>query len=283
MIFLFYIVLTLNSLSCINTGITKKASPQNVDYLIDEGKLLWEQRSNLSSLDKANHFISLAYEQRSTDFELGILMSKIKFTRAYFIEKDPSVQETLYLEASNICKKLAINHPDFKINYENSNTDSLSTLMTSITQAPESIIPALYWWAVNHAKYLNRKPVLERLNQREILEIIMNRVLTLEPGFDFSGPYRFFGSLYTRIPGVELSQSKAYFDQALKTNPEYLGNYVDMAELYHQKAGNREKFHQSLLKVVTTNLTNHPELMAENFFYQEKAKQLLDNEPLLFE
>ena len=55
MIFLFYIVLTLNSLSCINTGITKKASPQNVDYLIDEGKLLWEQRSNLSSLDKANH------------------------------------------------------------------------------------------------------------------------------------------------------------------------------------------------------------------------------------
>ena len=58
----------------------------------------------------------------------------------------------------------------------------------------------------------------------------MNRVLTLEPGFDFSGPYRFFGSLYTRIPGIDLSQSKIYFDQALETNPEYLVPIVQAKE-----------------------------------------------------
>ena len=52
----------------------------------------------------------------------------------------------------------------------------------------------------------------------------MHRVISLDPGFNFSGPYRFFGSLYTRIPGIELSQSKTYFDQAITANPEYLGN-----------------------------------------------------------
>ena len=54
--------------------------------------------------------------------------------------------------------------------------------------------------------YLNKK-------QRELLEVIMHRVISLDPGFNFSGPYRFFGSLYTRIPGIELSQSKTYFDR----------------------------------------------------------------------
>ena len=83
------------------------------------------------------------------------------------------------------------------------------------------------------------KPVLDRIKQRELLEVIMHRVISLDPGFNFSGPYRFFGSLYTRIPGIELSQSKTYFDQAITANPEYLGNKVLMAQFYYQKAGNR--------------------------------------------
>lgn len=270
-------------MNCIKTGIPVQSSSQNVDFLVKQGKIFWEQRSDLSSFDKADHFISLAYQQRPADFELAILMSKIKFSRAYFLAEGPLHQDMLYLEASKICKNIVINHPDFTANYNDSIGDTTAKLMSTITNAPESTIPGLYWWAVNKAKYLNGKPALERLNQRELLEVIMNRVLTLEPGFDFSGPYRFFGSLYTRIPGIDLSQSKIYFDQALETNPEYLGNYVLMAELYHQKAGNREKFHESLTKVVETNLTNHPELMTENYFYQEKAKQLLENESSLFE
>ena len=273
----------ISGISCFKASFSEKTSSQNVDFLIKEGKIFWEQRNNLSSFEKANHFISLAYQQRKTDFELAILMSKIKYVRAYFLEKDPLAKDMLYMDASEICKKIVINHPEFKANYNESIGDSTTKLMAAITNAPKSTIPGLYWWAVNHAKYLDSKPALERINQRELLEVIMNRVISIEPGFNFSGPYRFFGSLYTRIPGIELSQSKIYFDQALESNPEYLGNYVIMAELYHQKAGNREQFHQSLIKVIETNLTNHPELMTDNFFYQQKAKQLLENESLLFE
>ena len=111
----------------------------------------------------------------------------------------------------------------------------------------------------------------------------MHRVLALEPGFDFSGPYRFFGLLYTRIPGVEISQSETYFIQALGANPEYFGNSVVMAEFYHQKAGNREIFHQILEKVINSDLLDHPELMIENFFFQQKAQALIEIESSLFE
>ena len=96
-------------------------------------------------------------------------------------------------------------------------------------------------------------------------------------------PYRFFGSLYTRIPGIELSQSKTYFDQAITANPEYLGNKVLMAQFYYQKAGNREDFHNTLKKVLETDLNKYPEIMADNFFYQKKAKSLLKDELILFE
>ena len=176
-----------------------------------------------------------------------------------------------------------LGHPEFKPIYQNARGDSAFRLVSSLANAPKSVVPGLFWWATNLVRYLNNKPVLERLNHRELLEVIMHRVLSLDPGFYYSGPYRFFGSLYTRIPGIELSQSKTYFHQALSANPEYLGNAVLMAEFYHQKAGNREQFHRMLEQVLNTNLTDHPELMAENFFYQGQARILLDKESSLFE
>ena len=111
----------------------------------------------------------------------------------------------------------------------------------------------------------------------------MHRVLSLDPGFYYSGPYRFFGSLYTRIPGIELSQSETYFHQALSTNPEYLGNAVLMAEFYHQKAENRNVFHNQLQSIVNIDPTINPEIIPENIFYQKRAMDLLNQEETLFE
>ena len=161
--------------------------------------------------------------------------------------------------------------------------DSTFKLLSAIADAPKSVVPGLYWWAVNLAYNLINKPVLARLNQRELMETIMHRVLALEPAFHFSGPYRFFGILYTRIPGIELSQSETYFNQALTADPEYLGNKVTMAEFYHQKAGNREQFNLFLKEILDTDLVEHPELLIENYFFQKRAETLLERESSLFE
>ena len=59
----------------------------------------------------------------------------------------------------------------------------------------------------------NIRTPIERLNNRELLEVIMHRINSLDPGYHFGGSYRFFGTLYTRLPGVDIAQSKKYFDQ----------------------------------------------------------------------
>ena len=270
-------------INCARNNVQPTAKIQNIDYLINQGKILWDQRIDSLALKKAEHFINLAYQQRQNDFELSVLFSKISFTRAYFFEDKISNQDSLFFQGSVTCKKAVMRHSEFAQIYSMSKGDSVFKLLSAIADAPVSIVPGLYWWGINLGMYLNNQPVLERIKQRELLEVIMHRVISLDPGFYFSGPYRFFGSLYTRIPGVELSQSKTYFDQAITANPEYFGNKVLMAQFYYQKSGNREEFNKTLKTIITADLNKYPEIMADNFFYQKKAKDLLKNEPVLFE
>lgn len=273
----------LVSLNCAGTAPESKVNNQNIDFLITQGKLNWEKRSDTLALKNAEHFIALAFQQRPSQFDLAVLYGKILYTRGLFLEKDPKKQDELFFQASQICREAIFNHPEFSIIFNRAQGDGAFKILASLSVAPSSVVPGLFWWATNLARYLNTKPVIERLNQRELIELIMHRILSLDPGFHYSGPYRFFGSFYTRIPGVELSQSETYFNQALSSHPNYLGNAVHMAEFYHQKSGNREQYNALLNAVILTDLADYPELMAENIFYQDRAKYLLSRESSLFE
>ena len=270
-------------LDCAGTQQDSIAKTQNVEFLIEQGIFFWQQRSDSLTLKKAEHFINLACQQRPGQFDIAILYAQILYTRGLFFEKDGETQNSLFLQASQLCQEAVLNHQDFSVIYKNTQGDSTFKMLTALADVPISVVPGLFWWATNLARYLNTKPVIERLNHREILEVLMHRTLSLEPGFFYSGPYRFFGSLYTRIPGIELSQSETYFNQALSANPDYLGNAVHMAEFYHQKAGNREQFHTMLTDVVKADFSANPDVIAENLFYQDRARWLLSKESSLFE
>ena len=111
----------------------------------------------------------------------------------------------------------------------------------------------------------------------------MHRIISLEPDYLYGGPYRFFGIFYSRIPGVEISQSKNYFQKAIASSPNYFGNKVQMAEFYHQKAENRDSFNSLLKSIIGINPSVDPEVIPENIFYQKRAQQLLAQENTLFE
>ena len=271
------------SLDCTGTRTHNIGKEQNINHLIDKGKDYWEQRSDSLSLKNAEHFIRLAHEQRPDNFELSVLYSRILYTQGLFIETDEKVQDELFIKGLKVSRKAVLNHPDFIPIYNHSQGDSTFKLISALAESPKSIVPGLFWWATNLVRHLNTKPALERINYRELIEVIMHRIISLEPGYYYSGPYRFFGSIYTRIPGVELSQSETYFKQAMTSHPEFLGNAVHMAEFYHQKAGNREQFHKMLKLVLETDLMKYPELLSENLFYKNRAKMLLEKEPYLFE
>ena len=251
------------------------AQNQNVDFLIEQGELYWEQRSDSSSIIKADHFLSLANDRRPEDFELSVLYSRVMYFRALFIEKDITLRDSLFSRGANVAKHSVISHKEFQSIYETAQGDSSFRLLSALANTPRALVPGLFWWATNQVWYLNSKPAMERLNSREILEVIMHRIISLEPDYFYGGPYRFFGLFYTRIPGVELIQSKTYF--------EYMGNAVQMSEFYNQKAGNRDQFHTQLKFVISKNPTTDPEILPENLFYQDRARSLLEQESILFE
>lgn len=269
--------------SCAGSAINVRENKKISDELISQANSYWNQRTDVKALEKAENLILKVLQNKPDEIEHVVLLAKIKFTQAYFQGTNTNKENKLFLEASELCKKAVVNHPDFLASYNSIEGDSTEKLFSSLSKSPNSLLPGLYWWGKNLAHYLNSRPVIERLSSRELLEVIMNRVLTLDPGFHYGGAYRFFGMLYTRIPGMDIEQSFSYFDQAIKSNPHYLANSVFLADFYHQKAGNREQFNKILTSVLSTNLTTHPEVMNDNWFYQKKAQILLENESSLFE
>ena len=270
-------------LHCAGTKKQVNAVEKNIDYLVEQGKSYWENRNDSLSLFYAEHFISLAYKERLEDFDLAILYSQILYTRALFSASSPKIKDNSFQIGADIAKNAILDHPDFNAIHQGLQGDSTFRLLSAIADSPPNILPGLYWWATNQAHYLYTKPVIERLNNRELLEVIMHRINSLDPGYHFGGSYRFFGALYTRLPGVDISQSNKYFEQAITNYPDYLGNSVQMAEYYHQKKGNRELFHKQLSEVLSTDLYNQPVLLPDNIFYQKRAQYLLNIEATLFE
>ena len=159
--------------------------------------------------------------------------------------------------------------------------------MVKVTAALAAVekeyINALFWWAANMGRYLSTKSVRMRLDYREMGEAVMHRVLALDPDYFYGGPYRFFGALYARLPGVELSRSEEYFQKAITAYPDYLGTYVLRAKFLHTKSGDREKFRADLEYVMNADPAQIPDVMQENLVEQKFARQLLDQEDLLFE
>ena len=111
----------------------------------------------------------------------------------------------------------------------------------------------------------------------------MHRIISLEPEYEQGGAYRFFGVFYSRIPGVELNQSKVYFEKAITSAENYFGNKVQKSEFYYQKAEDRSSFLTQLQSVINLDASIYPEIMAENMFYQKRAKLLLKQQDTLFE
>jgi hypothetical protein len=135
----------------------------------------------------------------------------------------------------------------------------------------------------NKLWYLNNKPAIERINHRELLEIVMHRIISLDPNYDYGGAYRFFGVFYSRIPGVEINQSKTYFEKAISSNENYFGNKVQMSEFFYQKSENKPSFLIQLQQVINLEASTFTEMVPENIYYQKRAKNLLNQQDTLFE
>ena len=259
------------------------AQSQNIDFLIEQAKMLWEQRSDSTALKNANHILGLAYDVEQDNPEILELYSKSLFFQGMFLEEDNKIKDSLFLKGSEISKTAVLSNFAFKQKLNNMIGDSSFKILSTLSEAPKELIPSMYWWATNKLWYLNNKAAIERIHHRELLEVIMHRIISLEPEYEQGGAYRFFGVFYSRIPGVELNQSKIYFEKAITSSENYFGNKVQKSEFYYQKAEDKSSFLTLLKSVIKLDASIYPEIMAENMFYQQRAKLLLRQQDTLFE
>ena len=281
---IFICISILFSSHCSNQKIElENAQSQNIDFLVEQAKNFWEQRIDSNAVIKTNQILGLANDAENNNYEILNIYSQSLFFQGMFLEETKTRKDSLFLKGAKVAESSLLNDSLFITILNKTEGDSNFKLLSALSVAPRELVPAMYWWATNKLWYLNNKPAIERINNRELLEVLMHRIISLEPDYLFGGPYRFFGVFYSRIPGVEIQQSKNYFQKAISSSPNYFGNKVQMAEFYHQKAENRDLFQSQLKSIINLNPSTDPEVIPENIFYQKRALQLLKQEDILFE
>lgn len=270
-------------MGCGYLNTSTNANRLDYEYLIKEGELYWEKRANPKSAKMATLYFEKAFELNPQNFELTVSLSRAYYFQGYYIEIDPAKRDTLYLKGASAALTGFQNTAFFQSFDDTASIDNLKLQITAIRKAPVETIPALYWWAANFGRYLTTKPVLKRIESREIIETAMHRIATLDEDYYYGGPTRFFGTFYSRLPGVPLDRAKSNFDQSLSDSPDYLGTRVLRARYYHTKLGNQDLFEEDLKYVINADPSILPDAMPENLFEQEKAKELLKHTSILFE
>ncbi len=270
--------------SCSNQKLKiQDAQSKNVEFLVQQAKQLWERRSDSNSVKKANYILGLANDVEKNNNDIVNIYSQSLFFQGMFLEYDKIKKDSLFLKGAEVAKYSILNDSLFKSTFNQTIGDDDFKMLSALSVAPKELVPGMYWWATNKLWYLNNKPAIERINHRELLEVIMHRIIALEPDYLYGGPYRFFGIFYSRIPGVEISQSKSYFEKAINSYPDYFGNKVQMSEFYYQKAENKNSFQNQLNSIISIDPTIAPEVIPENIFYQKRAILLLKQKETLFE
>lgn len=148
---------------------------------------------------------------------------------------------------------------------------------------------ALYWTAANLARYGKYASFTKKLAVKSRIRYFWDRIMELDPDYNYGGVYRFFGGYYALVPSITGEQdpvkSKEMFDKGVASAPYYLETKVLYAEAYctHSKVKNIELFRQLLNEVINADISAYPDILPENENAKAKAKDLLAREKELFE
>ena len=139
-------------------------------------------------------------------------------------------------------------------------------------------IEAIYWTAVNLGKWGKNSGIATVLKYKAQIKNMINRVGALDKNFFYGAFDRYWGAYYAVAPGFaggDMDKSIKSFNSAVKTEKNYLGNYVLIADYWAKKKGDKDLFIKNLNKVLKMNPNRLRAIAPENRIEQRKAKKLL--------
>lgn len=263
-----------------NRYVSKK---KNIQHLVELGKSHWERRVDLNDAKLSNHFLSKAIELDPKNSEIMALFSRSCYFIGRFINNNSESSDSIFMQGYTKSWGHIIASEAFQNGFESVSGDSVAKTIAGLENLSEELLPVAYWWAENYTSYLLTKPVLQRIESREIIETVIHHILSVNPEYNYHGANRIFGTFYAKLPGVNLDQSKSNFDKSISIEPNFMTSYTLRAQYFSTKAGDEDLFIKDLQLVLNADPTKLPEASPENLFEQEKAKYLLSRKESLFE
>jgi tetratricopeptide (TPR) repeat protein len=139
------------------------------------------------------------------------------------------------------------------------------------------VVPFTYWWGLNAIRWADRKGWATGATVYHHVQQVMERVAKLAPSFDHAGADRYFGAFYTDAPGLaggDVAKGKAHLDQALERDPNYLENWVVIAQRYARKTKDGALYQRARQFVLDTPAAVVPDAVPEQEIAKKKARIL---------
>jgi tetratricopeptide (TPR) repeat protein len=162
----------------------------------------------------------------------------------------------------------------------------LDEFETAIPTFRKRDVPALFTTAAAWAGWIVSSPdSMAAVAELSKAKALMQRVLELDPGYQYGGAESFFGIYCAVQPkggGRDLEKSRAHFERAMQyAGPDYLLHPVALAEFYARYAFDRELFERTL-RGVAEHTADKPEFRLMNAVARQRARRLLERIDDLF-
>jgi len=203
------------------------------------------------------------------------------YAMAFVEEKDPARATALYQRGLQYAFKAL---PPKKVFSKSIKPDELEALLPLYD---ESEVPQLFWVGYNWGMY-----ILQNLDQPRILgdlakvEMIMSRVMELNPDYNFGGADLFYGSFYAARPpllGGNPELGREHFLRNIKRNPDFLMTKLYYARYYAVQVQDKTLFDNLINEIEAFNLESAPEIRLFNALAKQKAANLRQNPELFLE
>lgn len=144
--------------------------------------------------------------------------------------------------------------------------------------------PACYYFhALNVGNYYQSK-VIGYQDGLKVMIADSEKLITLDPSFEYGGGYRILGTIYTEVPPVSVARNGitrdtekaiAYLIEAINHGPDYPENYLALSQAY-QKTDNDEQAVTALkdAKLLMKKWKNHPDYPYWEKLASELTKKL---------
>ena len=261
----------------VDTGPAEKKG--DASALVEKGDGLWADRADRA---KAEAAIKAWEEAAATDSTRADV--QLKLTYAYYFlanahlrwEEEPDDAQRAAFEKGVVAGERAIKlqSPEFAKKIKDG-----AGWPEAVKSVPKAGVPSLYWYATNLGKWALLDGFTTILSHKDDVAAIMAHCESLDEGFFYAAPHRYFGVYRTKIPfpGGDLPSSKKHFERAVKLAPSYLDTKVLFAESYAVKAQDEALFKKLLGEVIASKDDVNPDLIPETRNSKRVAKTLLEN------